>query len=278
MLAYFLINVLIITVVFSGGFNDIKGIFFGILAYMISLVIALSPVGEWILRLQMGCKKIERLDHKARLEPLFNEVLAKAKKISPSIPNDVELFINNDQTPNAFATGRKTICLTQGILNLSDEQIKAIFAHELGHLGNKDTDFILMITIGNFIVTGIFIVYRFIVTLLGITISFASESFGGLILTFLIDLVLIGAMALWTKLGVLLVMHSSRQNEYEADKFAHNCGYGNNLIEVLEEFKGISYSTKGLWANLAASHPEPDSRIAKLQELNLQDGDMCLNN
>ncbi len=60
-------------------------------------------------------------------------------------------------------------------------------------------------------------------------------------------------------------MHSSRQNEYSADEFAFNCGYGDSLIFVLDSFD--STNTDGLWASLAASHPDIDDRIAKLQEL-----------
>lgn len=262
---YLILNTLIVVALFSGGFSSVSGVFVGIIAYAISLVIALSPVGEGILRIQTGCKKIKRKEFVNRLEPLFNEVYAKAKKINPSIPDDVQLFMSNDEEPNAFATGRKTICLTKGFLGCSDEQIKAIFAHELGHLAHKDTDLILIITIGNFIVTAFFILYRIIFSFIGIFMSIASKDFGTLFVHCLIDLILVAMMWVWTKIGTVLVMHSSRQNEYLADEFAFNCGYGDNLALVLDTFSGSG--TKGLWATLASTHPESDDRIARLQEL-----------
>lgn len=264
-LIYLILNTLIVVALFSGGFSDVKGIFIGIIAYAISLLIALSPIGEWVLRLQTGCKKIKRKEFVNRLEPLFNEVYAKAKKLNPSIPDDVQLFMSNDEEPNAFATGRKTICLTKGFLGYSDDQIKATFAHELGHLAHKDTDLILMITIGNFIVTGIFIIYRVIINVIGIIAGAASEGIGSIIYNIFIDLILFAAMWIWTKIGTMLVMHSSRQNEYLADEFAFNCGYGDSLAAVIDTFTGSS--KKGLWANLASTHPDSDDRIAKLQEL-----------
>ncbi|WP_421385530.1 M48 family metalloprotease [Bacillus salacetis] len=65
-----------------------------------------------------------------------------------------------------------------------------------------------------------------------------------------------------------MVMHSVRKNEYEADAFAHKCGYGSSLIQTLDRFNEIEVQgTKGLWANLAASHPDPDQRIGNLQQL-----------
>ncbi|KGM98701.1 hypothetical protein Z969_10940, partial [Clostridium novyi A str. 4570] len=235
-LIYLILNTLIIVALFSDGFNEPEGILIGIVVYAISLLIALSPIGEWVLRLQTGCKKIKRKEFVNRLEPLFNEVYAKAKKLNPSIPDGVQLFMSNDQEPNAFATGRKTICLTKGFLNYPDDQIKATFAHELGHLAHKDTDLILFITIGNFIVTAMFVLYRIVINVLGIIFGLVSRGIGSIIYNIFIDFVLVAMMWIWTKIGTLLVMHSSRQNEYLADEFAFNCGYGDSLAAVLDTF------------------------------------------
>lgn len=264
-LIYLILNTFIITAIFSGGFENGSGFFIGIIAYVISLAIALSPLGECILRLQTGCKVIKRKEFVNRLEPLFNEVYDKAKKINPSIPDGVQLFMSNDKDANAFATGRKTICITKGFLNYSDEQIKATLAHEFGHLAHKDTDLILLITIGNFIVTAVFVIYRVITNIIGAFFAADEDGIGGFLSSILVDFILIVAMWIWTKIGTCLVMHSSRKNEYLADEFAFNCGYGDDLASVLDTFEGST--RKGLWANLASSHPESDDRIARLQEL-----------
>lgn len=240
----------------------------GLIIYLLSLVLALSPFGEWILRVQQGCKPLSRKEHIDRLVPLFNEVYSKAKRLDPSIPNNVKLFISKDNSPNAFATGRKTICITRGLLQFNDEEIKATLAHEFGHLSNKDTDLILIVAVGNMIVSMMFVFYRIMMVAIGIGASIANRSIGSLITTFFIDLVLVGMMWLWTKFGTVLVMHSSRKNEYEADRFAYQCGYGTSLINVLDHFSKMDIpSSKGLWANLASSHPDPDVRIGKIQEL-----------
>ncbi len=74
-----------------------------------------------------------------------------------------------------------------------------------------------------------------------------------------------GLTWVWTKIGVLLVMKSSRGNEFEADEFSFNLGYGNELCALLDTIAGSG--AKGLFANLASSHPDKDDRIAKLQVL-----------
>jgi heat shock protein HtpX len=250
------------TIIVSAIFESVP---IGILVYIISLAIALSPLGEWILRLQTGSRKIINQAHINRLEPLFQEVLNEAREINPSIPQDVKLFMNDNEAPNAFATGRKTVCLTRGLLDYTDQEIKAVFAHELGHLGNKDTDLILLVAIGNFVVTTFFILFRFFFNFFGRIIAVANDSIGTLIVTIFVDVLLVFFMWLWTKLGTLLVMHSRRQNEFLADEFAFKLGYGTDLCSVLSTFGSVN--SKGLWANLVASHPDSNTRIARLESL-----------
>lgn len=245
----------------------------GVVLYAISISIALSPIGEWILRLQTGCRKIKRQEHLNRIEPLFKEVYEKAKQIDSTIPNNIKLYINDDKAPNAFATGRKTICITESLLNLSEGQIKATLGHEFGHLAHKDTDLILIVSVGNLIITTIVTIIRLIINFIHLIVGISCaivEGSDGLIASLansvcslLINIFVVAVMWLWTKIGILLVMKSSRENEYEADAFSFNLGYGNELCALLD-FIGNS-GAKGLFANLASSHPNKDARIAKLQ-------------
>ena len=264
---YLAINVCIIVGIFSNGFPSWQGIILGIVAYVMSLAIALSPIGEAILRLQLGCKTIQREDHLSRLMPLFTEVYNKAKQLDPNLPEDIKLYINKDSNRNAFATGRKTICLTRGILDSSDEEIKGILAHEFGHLSNKDTDLILLITIGNLFATTFFLFYRWTFLIIGFFVGIFYRSWTALIISFFVDVILVALMSLWTKLGTMLVMHSSRQNEFEADNFAYKLGYGAPLINILESLGDEEIYKKGIFATLIASHPDPDERIGMIQQL-----------
>jgi heat shock protein HtpX len=271
---YLALNVLLVLLLLN-GFSSLWNFIIAFGIYAGSVSIALSPVGEWILRFQLGCKKLQRMEHKERLMPLFDEVKKQAQKIDSSLPEDVQLFICKDAAPNAFATGRKTICVTKGLLSLSDNEIKAVLAHEFGHLSRKDTDLILIVTVGNLIVTAVFAIIRLFfwimaVIVAGIGGAFNNDNLGQMFYGLFIDIILVGLMWAWTKIGILLVMHSSRQTEYLADEFAHDCGYGEYLTEALDNLEEV-YSTeaeKGLWANLTASHPETDDRVGRLQMLN----------
>lgn len=270
---YLLINVLLIAV-FSQ--NTFKGAWFqafiiAIVIYFISLVIALSPLGEFILRLQTGCKRIKRKDFADFIMPIFQEVYEEAKRKDSSISDKVELFMTEDSTPNAFATGRKTVCITKGLFDAPEDEIKAVLGHEMGHLAHKDTDLVLIISVGNFIVTAFFICVRLFarfVTILcqifGIMGGEIIIDLGAAISGFIVDILLVLFMKLWTKFGILLVMKSSRTNEYEADKFSADLGYGVSLCRFLDSFDSEGFD--GLFASLMSSHPDNDQRIAKLQE------------
>ena len=246
----------------------------GVGLYALSLMIALSPVGEWILRKRAGCKKIERVEQINLIEPLFREVYGRAKRIDPSIPDDVQLFMNDDEDANAFATGRKTICITRGLMDAPPAQIKATLGHEFGHLAHKDTDLILIVCVGNMIVNAIIICIRVFIEIfhiLGIAFSFAfgSDSLLALIgneLTHWLTLALfVGLTKLWSWIGTMLVMKSSRANEFEADEFSYRIGYGNALCALLDNIGGAK--PQGLFATLASSHPDKDARIARLQAM-----------
>lgn len=247
-----------------------------VVVYAFSLLIAWSPVGEFILRLQTGCKKIKREDHKQLLLPLFEEVYAKAKEVTPNLPGGIRIYLNNDSAPNAFATGRRTICATRGLLKLPPEQIKAILAHEFGHICHRDTYVFQGVIVGNIIVVilvNILQILAIVCTTIA-RIMAASERGAArgvaIVLSFLAQVaVIVGFrifMWLWTKLGVLLCMKTSRGNEYEADRFSSNCGYNKDLIAAFETLAGEGEAPKGIFATLASSHPDFDDRIAKLQE------------
>lgn len=278
---YLILNVWLIQFVLCAVFS-LSGWKSGLISlalYFVSMSIALSPVGEWILRIQQKCKAIERIDQKEYLEPLFREVYEQAKAKDPSIPDDVQLFINEDPSINAFAIGRKTICLTKGMLNMPASHIKAVLGHEFGHLAHKDTDMLVLINVGNFFVLFIewsvlFVISCFyaMVSLIAIIGGMVTSSPGAFVTQSLNNFlknaasaIVSGIVWVWMKIGLLLAMKSSRSVEYEADEFSYTLGYGNELCAMLD--MPCKPSATGLFACLVSTHPSDDSRIANLQKL-----------
>lgn len=264
---YLILNIFMY-ILLLGGFGNIVMAFFAILLYLVTLALALSPVGEFILRIQTGCKKIKRRDYLERIMPLFERVYSQAKAKNPNIADGIKIYMNDDSDPNAFATGRKTICITKGFITYSDDQIMGVLAHEFAHLANKDTDLLLLISVGNFLMSAIFIIYRIIINLIifFIAVIFRMRFVGTFLTSLFINLILTFFMWVWTKIGTLLVLHSSRKAEFAADKYAFDIAYGNDLCAVLDSFDSGN-SKKGLFANLHASHPDTSDRIAALQDL-----------
>lgn len=286
-LIWILLNAVVITVCLSfalaiitdGALEDWALILCCFVLYIISVVIALSPVGEAILRWQNGCKKITDPEILSRIEPIFNEVFEKASYANPSFNQKVKIFICDEESPNAFACGRKTVCITKGLLKMNNEEIKGVVAHEFGHLEHKDTDVLLIVTVGNLVVTAIITVIGLIVRIFNWITAFVCSMFmserGAFITGFLTSKfnvlvnMLFGAIAwLWTKLGVLLCIRASRNDEYEADKYAYEIGFGSQLISSLHVFEKCEVTkSKSLWSMLSATHPETSSRIEKLNSL-----------
>lgn len=61
-------------------------------------------------------------------------------------------------------------------------------------------------------------------------------------------------------------MWSMRQNEFIADEYAYQIGYGETLASVLDRHM-CSKPENGLLKALYSTHPNSDDRVAKLQTL-----------
>lgn len=282
-LIYILMNILLIWSILSWFTYTLTPLLWSLGVYALSLAIALSPIGEFALRVQMGCRSLKKRPRSAAiLQPLFDEVYAKAKEQLPNLPDNIRIYISDDAFPNAFATGRRTICATRGLLEMPPEQVKAVLAHEFGHIAHRDTYLLQGVLIGNFIVTFLVTTIRILAWLVtGFAhISAKLTPKGDLGIGRSLEILFTGAahvlvivgfnvfMWVWSRLGVLLVMKTSRENEYEADRFSANCGYAQDLIAAFQTWQASGDGKPtGIFAALSSSHPDFDSRIAQLEEV-----------
>lgn len=268
-ITWMIINMIIVTLVcLVGG----PLVFFGPMVYAISVAIALSPLGEKILRSQNGFREIKSEKVKQRLQPIFDKVYAEAKEKTPDISDKVKLYMSEAECPNAFAVGHNTVCVTRGLLELEDEQIAALLGHEFGHLANKDTEDILVITVGNLFVVLILQFFALIVRFFGGIISCVeivtglkkedSDSWMTRALVYFLTVILVGA---WTGLGAMVCKRSNHDAEFAADRFSAELGYAKPLTDAFLVIDG-GPPAKGLLATLTASHPNTAERVMRLKE------------
>lgn len=268
-LVFFLLNISLVCAVFLPYGITIGSIALILSSYVATVLISFSPVGEWALAVFAGAKEIKRRDIQIRLIPLLEIVFEKAKGITPDMVGSIHLKIIHDPAPNAYAIGRKTICVTDGLLDLTDEEIMAVFAHEIGHLAYKHSIIQLLIGGGNIFISGCLLIIKLVCWLITTTLalfSIGARSWSGGVLAALFGGLSSALIWLWTKFCMLFLMWSRRQYEYIADEYAFRLGYGVALAEVLDIHLRSAPENSFLKA-LYSTHPHSDDRIARLQEL-----------
>jgi len=249
--------------VFTGGTT--KSFFICLFIYGIAMLIALSPVGEAILRFTTKAKEITTRKDKEYLLPIFLEVYKRALIEAPNLSKNISLYISEDMSLNAFAVGRNTIVLNRGIIEtMSEDELRGILSHEFSHIINGDTKALLLSTIGN----GFFSIFVLIADIFLRIISYEAHK-GGIAYMIFVGLINLFARAtvfIISWIGVIILSINSRQNEYRADEFASKIGYGEQLLSalyILSEFDSgqhMSFSEK-----LKASHPYIRDRIGRLE-------------
>ena len=75
-------------------------------------------------------------------------------------------------------------------------------------------------------------------------------------------------------LGTVILSANSRNNEYQADEFAHQIGYGGDLIESLYLLQKMSLGEEmALVERMTANHLLLAKRIGRLEMLQEQESD-----
>lgn len=235
---------------------------------MFIMVLAMSSFGELVFRTLYGSKEIITNEQKKYLEPIFMSVYMNILDKKPLMSKQIKLYIDNSMTVNAYALGNNTITVTRGAIEMmTSDQLKGIIAHEFGHLYNGDTITMLVLLGGNIYIVLTFFLTKLIKIILGACdmVTGSDKMYGN-----------IGQIILWV-LGMLaspfiLFTHfvfeaRKRKNEYMADKFAYDVGYGNHLISALYKLSKINLggSKMSIIERLKASHPDIENRIERLE-------------
>lgn len=212
----------------------------------------------------------------------MDTVAQLAKQANIGMP---EVAIFPSRAPNAFATGwnknAALVAVSDGMLQrFSPNEVKAVMAHEIGHVANGDMITLTLIQgvvntfvmffariIGNFVDRAVF------------KNEGSGPGIGYFIATIFAELVL-GILA------SIIVMWFSRQREFRADAAGAQLAGSANMIAALEHLRaeqgipvempgemvafGINGSLKNGLAGLLMTHPPLEQRIAALRAGNFQ--------
>jgi len=127
--------------------------------YALQITLMIYPlmilaVSIWIaVSLYKGDKMVLGMTHARRVTVEENRELFRLVEntaIMAGLPTP-EIYLIEDESLNAFATGRNpgkaSIALTKGIVEkLNKAELQAVIAHELAHIGNRDT-LLMLITV-----------------------------------------------------------------------------------------------------------------------------------
>lgn len=233
--------------------------FTGIIFLLILLVYFLTPVFAKIFN---KFTPLEEGSLRTKLENLLNKNGYKVKEIK------VMDGSRRSTKANAYFSGlgkTKDIVLYDTIMDvLTEDEIVAVFAHELGH--GKYKHIIKSYAMGLFQVFLIVVLSWYLVSNFGIVRDFG---FRGRNYGFMFILVFSVALPYISSLMSLITKRISRKFENKADEFAKKEGYGEYLISGLKKISRANYSNLNPHPVIVAleySHPPLSQRIANIEE------------
>ena len=191
-----------------------------------------------------------------------------------------KVYIMDDPSPNAFATGRdpkhSAVCATSGLLEImNDTELEAVLAHEMGHVKNYD----IRVSMVAFALTA---VISLIADIMLRMTWFRDDERENNQITLVLGLV---AAILAPFVAMMIQLAISRQREYLADATsALTTRYPEGLISALQKLEQTgttlrkqSTATAHLFfanplrghslLNLFSTHPPIEARIERLRSM-----------
>jgi heat shock protein HtpX len=224
-------------------------------------------------RMMLNCVQITQPRNQAE-QVIYGAVQEIAQRLHVKMP---EVWVYDSPDPNAFATGptknSAMVAVSTGLLNnLNEQEVKAVLAHEMGHVFNGD-----MFT--TTVLAGLMNTFVYFIAL-WVRRLFAERDQA--LLGFFISLVIQIGLGI---LAMLVVNWHSRRREFEADAFSAKVYGKEAMISALQGIDRwvaraqmepapqdalatmkISGRTGGMMS-LFATHPPIEARVAALQRL-----------
>ncbi len=233
---------------------------FGVARFMV------SKGGEWLLRLIAPARKMSQRE-KEKVKHALHLVQEKAKEKFNFEINDLHLFTIDSPLINAFAMSRNILAVTRGALDTLDtEDLAGLIAHEHGHFYYKDSEK-LAINLGLLVMAEGLLYVNAILMLLK---SKLSQIHGLVAMVMLIPFVLalmfkyVGSIGIWVYNITYPML--SRKQEYRADMFACELGFGKGMLTVLETIQGYEYKENNFSSKVTQTHPDTALRIDEIDK------------
>ncbi|HEX5877301.1 MAG TPA: M48 family metalloprotease [Actinomycetota bacterium] len=251
-------------------------------------LILIRPVEAGLARLLYRSLRRPRAAELARITPALERVCRRAG----TDPRRYLLRVEEKRQVNAFALGGHVLAVTRVALELPDDMLEAVLAHEVGHHRHLHPLaiilgwwYLLPFEAGDRLLRAI----RRITRWLSRAFGRLNDRIGGLaggrapdgalgmlaLLLVLGVLVLVGGVLvvalglLWLPLSLLVRVAKvlsaalSRAGEHAADRHAAELGYGPGLVQVLFLFQQAEFAAprpRGM-ASLLRTHPSSQARI-----------------
>ena len=256
-------------------------------------LVQVRPVEAGLARLLYRSLRRPRPAELGRIAPALERVCRRAG----TDPGRYLLRVEEKRQVNAFALGGHVLAVTRMALELPDDLLEAVLAHELGHHRHLHPVaiilgwwYLLPFEAGDRLVRAIRRITRWLARSFGRLNDRTGGLAGGrapegalgmLVLLLLLGILVVAGTVLVVVLGVvwlplaLLVRLAkvlsaalSRAGEHAADRHAAELGYGPALIQVLGLFLQVEQSAprpRGM-AALLRSHPSSRSRIDAINQ------------
>lgn len=210
---------------------------------------------------------------------LYNMTKQLAERAGLPMPR---LYLVNDPSPNAFATGRNpangVVAVNTGLLNLLDErEVAGVIAHELAHIKHRDT--LTMAIVAS--LAGAIMILADIARFAAIFGGRSNDDDNGGVIGWLVALIVAPLAAMMIQMAV------SRAREYEADRMgAEIAGDPSGLANALSKLHSgvqtrpshvmqpqmshmciVNPFKGGGIAALFSTHPPVEERIRRLNAM-----------
>ena len=276
----------VLGLVFGGTQGGFFGLIIATVVWLVLMAISFSS-GDQIL---LASSKAKLVTHEVHPQ-LFNVV--EEMKIAANLPKMPKIYIINDPSLNAFATGRSperaSVAVTAGLLGkLNRDELQGVIAHEVSHIIHRDILFVTLagVMLGSIVLLSQVFLRGMFYSSMGSSRRYSSRSSsnqGGGQIVFLI--IAIVAAILAPIFAQILYFSLSRKREYLADAGAVRLSrYPEGLASALEK---ISHNSKPLASankvtapmyisnpfrgkkgvNLLSTHPPIDERIKVLRNM-----------